>query len=85
LIKSSRSGVKPQIIENRLSLRPPAEKHRPHLLRVRQNSKGGTDQLTVVHAHDPEIDKAKACHLRGPFIVSSYETNLIKARRVYEG
>lgn len=50
-----------------------------------QNSKGGTDQLTVVHAHDPEIDKAKACHLRGPFIVSSYETNLIKARRVYEG
>ena len=50
-----------------------------------QKARSGEDHLFVIHAFDPDVDNTKACHLQGPFIVSSYETNLIKARRIYEG
>ena len=49
-----------------------------------QNGKGGEDHFVVVHGFDPDEDKKKPWHLRGPFILSSYETNLIKVRRVYD-
>ena len=40
--------------------------------------------LTLVHAYDPSKDAEKSWHLRGPFILSSYEANLVKARRLYD-
>lgn len=40
--------------------------------------------LTLIHAFDSIQDAEKSWHLRGPFILASYEANLLKARRLYD-
>ena len=55
------------------------------LIFVLQTDKQHEDSLALVHAYDATADLNKAFHLRGPFILASYEANLIKARRIYDG
>uniref|UniRef100_A0A6U4LMT2 UspA domain-containing protein n=1 Tax=Hemiselmis andersenii TaxID=464988 RepID=A0A6U4LMT2_HEMAN len=49
-----------------------------------QHTKGGIDDLTVMHGVDPKSDAEKPFHLRGARILSSYESNFIKAKRNYD-
>jgi len=48
------------------------------------NGKSGFDKLSVVHALDPIEDDKKPFHLKSLQVVSTYETNLIRARRMYD-
>mmetsp|Transcript_25630 Transcript_25630/g.50012 ORF Transcript_25630/g.50012 Transcript_25630/m.50012 type:complete len:331 (-) Transcript_25630:53-1045(-) len=49
-----------------------------------QHTKGGIDDLTVMHGVDPAVDEQKPFHLRAHRILSSYENNFIKAKRHYD-